>query len=239
MEKLFEIVSEDDDFLVINKPAGLVCHPTKGDVYSSLISRVRLYLRTTETPHLINRLDRETSGIVIVAKSLESAVRLRKMWENRDVEKEYLAVVHGHIQEQSLIIDAALGPDPASHVAIKDTVRADGASARTHLFMLRRFVRNDRPFSLVRLLPLTGRKHQLRIHLSHVGHPVIGDKIYGGDESVYLSFVTGQLTEQQRKRLITDNHALHAERLSFEWFGQSRTYTCPPENWFLQFTRIE
>src|SRR5438067_1901347 len=131
MEELFEIIAEDDDFLVINKPAGLVCHPTKGDVYSSLISRARLYLNTVETPHMINRLDRETSGIVVVAKSVDVAARLRKQWENRQVEKEYLAIVHGHLQPAFLRISAPLAKDFESRVAIKDKVDPGGAASET------------------------------------------------------------------------------------------------------------
>src|SRR5437773_865909 len=99
MEQLFEIVHEDDELLVINKPADLVCHPTKGDVYSSLISRVRLYLGPGAESHLINRLDRETSGLVLVAKKVAVAVELRQLWENRLVQKEYLAIVRGHVAE--------------------------------------------------------------------------------------------------------------------------------------------
>src|SRR6476620_3327462 len=98
MEKLFDVVYEDAALLVINKPAGLVCHPTKGDEYSSLISRVRLHLGPEARPHMINRLDRETSGIVIVAKTDGTAHGLRRIWEHRKVQKEYLAIVHGHVQ---------------------------------------------------------------------------------------------------------------------------------------------
>src|ERR1051326_9134082 len=83
MTKLFDIIHEDADLLVINKPADLVCHPTKGDVYSSLISRVRLYLGADAEAHLINRLDRETSGLVLVARNLPVAVALRQLWEKR------------------------------------------------------------------------------------------------------------------------------------------------------------
>src|SRR6266446_4082274 len=99
MEKLFEIVHEDADLLVINKPADLVCHPTKGDVYSSLISRVRLYLGVEAEAHLINRLDRETSGLVVVARNLPVAVALRQLWEKRAVQKSYLAIVWGHLPQ--------------------------------------------------------------------------------------------------------------------------------------------
>src|SRR5947209_11554476 len=118
MEKLFEIVHEDDQLLVINKQAGLVCHPTKGDEYSSLISRIRLHLGASAEAHLINRLDRETSGLVLVAKNLGAAVELRQLWEKRLVQKRYLAIVHGHVDQPSGLIDAALGRDEQSEIAI-------------------------------------------------------------------------------------------------------------------------
>src|SRR5437899_11807296 len=101
MERLFEVIHEDAELLVINKPAGLRCHPTKGDIYSSLISRVRLHLGAGSPAHLVNRLDRETSGVVIVAKTDLAARTLRKIWEGRQVAKEYLAIVHGRVRETS------------------------------------------------------------------------------------------------------------------------------------------
>src|SRR3954468_20049033 len=97
MEQLFEIAHECNDLLVINKRADLVCHPTKGDAYSSLISRVRLYLGSPAEAHLINRLERETSGLVLIAKKVSGAVELREIWEKRDVFKEYVAIAHGHV----------------------------------------------------------------------------------------------------------------------------------------------
>src|SRR5271166_3930938 len=96
MSKLFDIVYEDEGLLVVNKPAGLVCHPTKGDEYSSLISRLRLHLGVGALPQLVNRLDRETSGVVLVAKDDAVARELRRLWEARSVRKEYSAIVHGH-----------------------------------------------------------------------------------------------------------------------------------------------
>src|SRR5215472_5466085 len=99
MDKLFEIIHEDEWLLVINKPAGLVCHPTKTDQYSSLISRARLYLGEDSHPQLINRLDRETSGVTLIAKDEVTARELRKLWENRLVRKEYLALVHGEVRQ--------------------------------------------------------------------------------------------------------------------------------------------
>ena len=129
MGDLFEILHEEDDLLVINKPAGLVCHPTKGDERSSLVGRIRLYLGADRPVHLINRLDRETSGVVVVGKSDEAARELRRLWENREVQKNYWAIVHGHVTESEGMIDAPLGSDDASEVAVKDCVRDDGAAA--------------------------------------------------------------------------------------------------------------
>src|SRR5580698_5795009 len=108
MEKLFEIVHEDAGLLVINKSAGLVCHPTKGDVYSSLISRVRLHLGAEAHPQMVNRLDRETSGLVLVAKDEIVARELRRIWEGRLVRKDYLAIVHGQVTAEQGSIKAAL-----------------------------------------------------------------------------------------------------------------------------------
>src|SRR6185503_15808066 len=125
VEKLFTVIHEDDELLVINKPAGLVCHPTKTDEYSSLISRVRIYLGKEKTAHLVNRLDRETSGVTLVAKTDDAAREIRRLWENRSVDKEYLAIAQGHVREDKGLIDAPLGKDEASRVAVKDCVRAD------------------------------------------------------------------------------------------------------------------
>jgi RluA family pseudouridine synthase len=233
---LFEVIAEEEEFLVINKAAGLVCHPTKGDEYSSLISRARLYLGAKEEPHLINRLDRETSGIVIVAKSSEMSAMLRKVWESRAVEKEYLAIVHGELKG-AVTIEAPLGPDEESVVSIKDKVREDGASAKTQAFGLKVFEWAGKVFSLVKVALFTGRKHQIRIHLSHIGHPIVGDKMYGGDENLYLAFVKDELTEEQRADLITANQCLHAASVSFELLGVRRSYYAAPEEWFVSFVQ--
>jgi 23S rRNA pseudouridine1911/1915/1917 synthase len=226
----------------------LVCHPTKGDVYSSLISRARLYLQPTANlgapngselrPHLIHRLDRETSGLVLIAKHAVAAGELGKIWESRAVRKEYLAIVHGHPTENEGVIDAPLGRDQLSPVAIKDCVRPDGSPARTEFVVAQRFFRtvtaamsepDERPFALLRLHPHTGRKHQIRIHLAHFDHPIVGDKLYGGRPDLYLALVEKRLTPEDRAWLILPQQALHASRLQFEWRGRPFDFATPPE----------
>jgi 23S rRNA pseudouridine1911/1915/1917 synthase len=252
---LIAIIHEDTDLLVVHKPADLVCHPTKGDEYSSLVSRARIYLANSSAndmareasasgpalaPHLIHRLDRETSGLVMIAKNPVAARELGKVWETRAVRKEYLAIVHGHVTADRGIIEAPLGRDETSRVAIQDCVRADGQPARTDFEVEKRFFAAEgagaaAPCSLLRLHPLTGRKHQIRIHLAHLGHPIVGDKIYGGDPDLYLALVEHRLTEAQRTRLMLAQHALHASRLRFAWQGREYDFTTPPERAFAEF----
>ena len=205
----------------------------------------------------MNRLDRETSGVNIVAKNSIVAGELGKILEGRAIQKEYLAIVHCHVRDENGIIDAPLGKDERSRVAVKDCVRPDGAPSQTEFWVERRFNRltvgressraeiisesqgstESRPtaFSLLRVQPRTGRKHQIRIHLAHLGHAIVGDKLYGGDEDMYLALVENRLTPAQRASLIFESHALHARAVRFVWRGRETEFSCEPEPWFTGF----
>jgi 23S rRNA pseudouridine1911/1915/1917 synthase len=226
---LLSVLHSSPDLLVVNKPAGLVCHPTRDGELSSLIGRVRLHLGHGEG-RFVNRLDRETSGVVLVAQHAAAARELgRLIASEAGMRKEYLAIVHGHVADGPATIDAPLGRDERSEVAIKDCVRADGAPARTRIVVRDRFTRAGEAFSLLDVSPETGRKHQIRIHLAHAGHPIVGDKIYGRDERIYLRFVAGAMTDADRRALRLEHHALHARRLSFDWRGRAWDFEAEPD----------
>lgn len=234
MAPLFPILHADEDLLVLHKPAGLVCHPTKDGEMSSLIGRVRLHLGHAEG-RLVNRLDRETSGLVVVATSAAVAGELGRLFSGQAVRKTYQAIVHGRVPDAGLVMTGALGKDEASPVAIKARVRDDGAAAETHARVVRVWEHDGESFSWVAVTPLTGRKHQIRVHLAHAGYPIVGDKLYGADEQRYLRFVVGALTDDDRRALHLPYHALHAGDLAWRWRDRDWSFTVPPPPEFTSF----
>jgi len=234
---MLDILHDSADWCVLNKPAGLVCHPTKGDLTSSLVGRLRLHFGPDSTSHLVHRLDRETSGLVVVARSRAAARDLGRLFESREVRKAYLAIVHGCPAQDRFLMEAPLGRALDSPVVIQDGVRPGGTPACTEVSVARRLVREGREFALVEAVPRTGRKHQIRIHLAHAGHPIVGDKIYGGDPTRYLRFVEGRSTAEDAEALLLPHQALHAYRLAFSWQGREWVFEAPPDAAFLGFLR--
>ncbi len=227
-----EIVAREADFLVVNKPPHLLSHPTRPDGAPTLLGWLQQEF-PGEFVALANRLDRETSGTVLVARSAEAASRLGVLTMRREIAKDYLALVSGQVEEEHGTIDAPLGRLGISAenpiwlrqgvITPDDAAGRKSAPARTEFWRLA----VGHGASLLRLRAHTGRLHQLRVHLAHRGHPVLGDKIYGPDAGLYLRFIEHDWTEEHERRLALRRHALHAWRLAFTWAGVERTFEAP------------
>ena len=183
-----EVLYEDDDLVAIAKPAGMIVHPVGKKRVNTLIQALhwryrRGALRQAQgervvMPKICHRLDRETSGIVIVAKDEKARVTIQEIFEARTVEKEYASVVRGVLREDAGRIDQPIGPDPHGRIRTQMTVREDGLPSATRFQVLERFA--DATF--VRFDLETGRQHQIRVHAKWLGHPVLLDPLYGDEE---------------------------------------------------------
>jgi 23S rRNA pseudouridine1911/1915/1917 synthase len=171
---------------------------------------------------IVNRLDRETSGLVLVAKTSAAARRFGLLMQQRRVKKEYLAVVWGWPDWERYFVDAPLGRQgkhQQSAIWLKQMIHPSGAPAQSQFYVEQRFLRPTRAgekFSVIRAIPRTGRTHQIRVHLSAIGHPIVGDKIYGPDEHLYLRFIETGWTTELEQRLLLPRHALHSTELAIE-----------------------
>jgi len=218
-------VAESADFIVVDKPPFLLVHPTKPTGARTLWSELK-HLLAFEIANggqvsIVNRLDRETSGLVLVAKNAGAARRFGLLMQEQRIAKEYLAIVWGWPEWDSIAVNAPLarqGLHAPTSIWLKQAIHPAGASARTEFSVERRFFRgsaHDR-FSIVRAVPRTGRTHQIRVHLASLGHPIVGDKIYGPDERLYLQFIETGWTPELERRLLLPRHALHSAKLEIE-----------------------
>ena len=230
----FTVIDETDDYIVVNKPAPLQIHP--GDpqgpptLWHRLCDLLSYEIANGGQVSIINRLDRETSGVVLVAKNHDFARLFGMAMQERKIHKTYVALVHGWPEWKEHTLDAHIlnARDVQSiDIWVKQIVHPQGAECRTAFRTLRRFVRNGMQFALVEARPETGRMHQIRVHLNHLGLPIVGDKLYGRDDRCYLEFIETGWTEALADRLILPRQALHSSRLTLHLKGFPPSWEAP------------
>ncbi|NLF30287.1 MAG: RluA family pseudouridine synthase [Planctomycetes bacterium] len=228
------VVYEDDHLIAVDKPPGLIVHPARGNWSGTLLNALAWYFQQHDAsigdlplrdeayrPGIVHRLDRDTTGIILLAKSELALRSLGSQFEHRLVQKTYMAIVHGHVEFDEDVIDLPIG----QHARIKEKYAVDRRTGRPFGAVSKEAVTRYRvrerlggaatgrpAFTLMELYPKTGRTHQLRVHCSHVGHPIVGDHLYGGGP-LYRSQLQGH-PEQAVDPIIT-RQALHAWRIEF------------------------
>jgi len=227
-----EIIYEDASFTVVNKPPGLVTHPAKGNRSGTMVNALQFHFDSLSTvggehrPGIVHRLDRDTSGLLIVAKEDKAHKELARQFEARTIQKEYLALVFGEPSRDSDFIERPIGMHPSHRekMAIRN-VEDGGREAVTFYEVLERFD----GFALVRCRPKTGRTHQIRVHLTHIGHPILADKMYAGRGATFtLSDLVGP-DYPDAAQVLLDRQGLHAHALNLKHpvTGAPITFTAP------------
>ena len=224
----FAVIHRDPWLMAVAKPRGLPTVPNGGFLEHTLLHLVRRLVPSCVPLH---RLGRGTSGIVLFALTPAARRSVFAAWRQGRVDKTYRALVTGIPGRQSFSVDAPIGPVPHPRLGQVHAASTCGKPALSHVRVLAR----GRDRSVVEVHIPTGRPHQIRIHLAHIGHPVVGDKLYGGDDDLYMALVENRLTAEQRKQLIFPNHALHASSLRFHWRDREWFFQAEPEQWFSDF----
>lgn len=227
----FSVLDETDDYIVVNKPAPLQIHPGAPNgartLWHGLCDILAYEIANGGQVSIINRLDRETSGVVLVAKSAAWARLLGIAMQERHIHKTYAALVHGSPAWDDLTLDAPIlraGDVRDSDIWVKQIVHPGGTPCRTAFRVLQRL---PGPFTLVEARPETGRMHQIRVHLHHLGLPIVGDKLYGRDDRCYLDFIDTGWTQALARRLLLPRQALHSWKLELRTPAFTHAWEAP------------
>jgi len=224
--RTFSVLFEDDHMMVIDKPAGLPVH-ISAKFYFNTLTRV-LSERYPDVPlQICHRLDRETSGALVLAKGKAAAASLKTAFAKKNTEKTYIAISYGVPSFQELVIDQPLGlvPPGSGLIDIRMVVRPDGLPSETRV----RVLEAHGAFSLLECRPITGRQHQIRAHLAALGHPIVGDKLYTHGDQAFVDYCRDGLTEELAARFLLPRQALHAARVTVPHpiGGERVTVECP------------
>jgi len=210
------VIFEDDALVVVNKPAGLVVHPAHGNWDGTLVNALLgrgtplAALGAGDRPGVVHRLDKDTSGVIVLAKTDHAYRSLAAQFKEQETEKTYHAIVHGHVRSRAIVVDEPIARHPV-HRQRMAVVPVHGRPARTDVFVVDTYLH----FDYIRVSTHTGRTHQIRVHMAHVGNPILGDPVYGGRRQRGPASQARVRTTFERLLKLVPRHALHASRLSF------------------------
>ncbi|HXE63461.1 MAG TPA: RluA family pseudouridine synthase [Bryobacteraceae bacterium] len=217
------ILRETPDLLILNKPPHVICHRSRYGPWSSLIGACREYLGA-DVLRMPFRLDRETSGVLVLARTKEVGIRLQRAVQFRKFRKIYHAVLNGDL-ESAVTVTAPIGPDAGAEFYSRRAVVEQGGETAETAFVP---IASGGGYTLVRVHPHSGRRHQIRVHAASLGHPLVGDKLYGPDPTLMLRFMRERMSPELRRQLVLDRQALHCTQVEFETDLGSEVFSAPP-----------